>query len=397
MRLPFNPRWIIVTVILLLLAGGAIGGYWYYKNRPEHIYLAAQTYYNAGEEFRKKEQHQAAVENFERADQQLEMLLQPNRAPAYAARGWLLRYKTRIEQARSLAKVEDANNTPTDQRKSPEIQKLAVAAGAMAASLDPSNLEAHGSAMLDSYLRANDESGTRVGSLRSSRDRRGGCDPDRGPAGKSERGQESGRGPSAGAYFLVARHAWANGSKEAKPDEVLANVQEAHKWEQLSESRKDRWRTIDLEARAMERQADQLDKIPPHPSPTAKKDAETIRNELRKKMAGWLDRARLEVEGSDRPTAPNQPPQSGVVNLSNTEGRGFFAFLLQSIVQAETHDEVMERTEILLDAATKVTDKVVRPTNPPLLRRAATEAVAKVANSPDLPGAKSGDPPRRSN
>jgi hypothetical protein len=378
--LPFNPRWIIVTVIVLVLTGGAVGGYWYYRTRPDHIYTAAENYYKVGEELRAKDQHAAAVENFERADQQLEMLLQSNKAPAFAAKGWLLRYKTRIAEARSQAIVEEQEKTPAEQRKSPEIQRLAAQAGVKAANLDPTNLEAQ-SAMLDSYFRIDDldhavEYASKVTDAVTS------LNDEQLKKVKEDKNQVA---VIAGAYFLLARSAWGNGGKDAKPDDVLVYVQDAHKWEQISDSRKDRWRTIDLEAKALQRKADMLVNVP-RPPATAKKEADAIRNELRTKMLGWLDRARVEVEGSDRPTAPNQPPQSGVVNLSNTEGRGFFSFLLLAIDHAESRDEVMDRTQILLDAAEKVADKASADRAP--LLRAASDAVAKVANYPTLLGEK---------
>ncbi len=374
MRFPFNPRWIIVTVILLVLCGGAIGGYWYYRNKPEHIYQTAENYYKTAADFRAKDQHAAAVENYEKADQQLEMLLQPNRAPTFEAQAWLLRYKTRIESARSLAKVEEAANLPAEQRKALEMQNNAAVSGAKAATLNPSNLEAQ-SAMLDFYFRNDDfdhalpyadKIATLIGAMKEDQL-------------KAVQGDKSLVASVAGAYFLLARSGWGNG-RDVKPDEVLANVQEAHKWELLSDMRKERWRTIELEVRALQRKADLLDKGT-RPNLLAKKEAARIReDQLAPSMMIWLNRAHAEVEGNDRPAAPNQVPQSGVANLSNTDGRGFFDFLLLAIELAETRDEVGDRTEILLAAAEKITEKA--STDKPPLLRAASDAVAKVANFP---------------
>jgi predicted Zn-dependent protease len=355
-RLPvINFRFVFFSVlIVLLLAGGVFGWYWW-SNRPDYLFKSAVAYFQAADEARKKEDLVQARQCYESADKQLQTLLEPDKTPN-DSRAWMLRWKV-LEGLGRMAARDDSERS---------IKLLTEARiCAQRAARDPSNLEAQ--AVVLSYFFANDDFDHAEPYARSLVDH----------LGSNTLDLENPEGYIAGAFFVLARAA-LQPRPIAHPDEALDLIRSAAEWEQKGTAAKPlpRWRSIDIEARALKIKAEQAKgssspgkgKVPRGPQPSASE----LLGQLQSRMAPWVDRVRNELQ-TEKPASGDKPAQPELTTLSPTDTRGLLDFLLLSIEVAPDAAAVQERADLLLQVAEQVSSV---PNCPPHALRETARAVA---------------------
>jgi hypothetical protein len=149
----------------------------------------------------------------------------------------------------------------------------------------------------------------------------------------------------AAAHFLKARAALR--ADPPRPDEVLNHVKACMDLKKRAPARdeKERWREIDLEARALQLKAKEA-KTHALGGKGVKDDSMAI---LLQKVPEWIERAQEEkkkiaVSGDD-----NTPDQSIIVLSNPTNLEGLFSFLTLSIELSPTPEAVADRANLILD------------------------------------------------
>jgi predicted Zn-dependent protease len=328
-RLPYfiNFRTIALTVVLLLLIAGGAFGWSYWQNRPDNLYESALNDFHKAEKVRDTDVDKAKS-LYERADTQLRRLL--NKEPGMS-KAHLLQYKVLMP----LAKIEEKPNPKSAQAHFAE----AFAAGARAAALDKSNVEAQ-AIMLDGHFRNSDfakaypYARTLIDNL---------------PADESGIELDGFNDMVIGGYYVLALKAMD--SERPNPEqalEYLAASQKREKEKPGAGPAKPRWRAAALEVKALLVQAEAARK-----AGAGRPAAADATQKFKTHVADYVERARGELK-ENVPPSDGKPELPQLATLSVTNANGLIDLLLISLVAADDREMVQQRSELLLDVCDKL-------------------------------------------
>ncbi len=354
MRSFVNARFLVLSLLTVLVVGGGFYAWWWYSNRPDTLFTSAQQYYQEAEEARKLDDKPRAKKLYESADGKLQTLLSEKKAPGHIP-GWMLRAKVLTPLSNLLLADE--------RERALRVAGESFLCAKTVADRDPTQFEAQ-AIMIDHYLRpAIDEPDRAEGYARTLL---ANLPPTRPEIDKWEN-------YVAAAYFLLGRASLRPETR--KPDDALAHVRSAETWERETAKREPaaanavpRWRTIDVEAKALYMKSE----LDPKNRPGGRPVVGGPLAQLKDLMPAWIERARRELQETSVPASGDKPPQAVLPNLSPTNARGILGVLALGVTLAGDKPTVQDRADLLLQVCETMAQS--RDVNPHIPREAARYA-----------------------
>jgi len=325
---------VFVLIIALLLAGGA-GGYWWWKDQPKQLIASADQYFKQGEEALASDNSAAAKRAFLKADEKLARVLALNKDPKNSQAA-LRRFEVQTQLFTLYGKDDSQEAQVLREKARLEAQKCAQLAAA-----DKKYVQAQ-IRLLNLAFR-NDEIQDALTYAENLLD----VNADQNDALLSKYPIEL-----AAAHYLKGLAALQ--ADPPRPDETLTHVKACQEIEKQASSadEKQRWREIDLEARALQAKAKDA-KARGSTGKGARDDSMAV---LLAKIPDWVQRAQKEKDKVVVPASGQQPDRALIVLLHPSNMRGLFRFLNLSIDLAPTPEDAVDRANLILDYCQRLID-----------------------------------------
>jgi hypothetical protein len=319
---------VFVLILALLLAGGA-GGYWWWKDQPKQLIASADLYVKQGEEALVSENSAAAKQAFLKADEKLARVLALNKDPKNSQAA-LRRFEVQANLIKLYGKEDSPEAQVLREKARAEARKCAEIAAA-----DKKNVQAQ--VLLLNLAFRNDEFQDALTYAENLLD----VNADQDDALLTKYPIEL-----AAAHYLKGLAALQ--ADPPRPEETLTHVKACQEIEKQASSRdeKQRWREIDLEARALQVKAKDAKTRGSGVKKGVTDDSMAV---LLKKIPDWIQRAQEEKGKVVVPKSGEQPDRAMIVLLHPSNMRGLFKFLNLSIELAQTPEEAVDRANLILD------------------------------------------------
>jgi Tfp pilus assembly protein PilF len=354
-----NIRFLLLTLLVVVLAGGAVYGYRYWVTRPAYLYSSAESYYDRAtkayffspdEGAAKGNDKASARSDYERADQQLRLLLQRDKNNAKA---YFLRYRVLLQLLNIRREEANGKETPETSLLNQEMSNCLHEAS----ELDPECVEAHRT-LMNSPLGAIRDSGSEVIITSAPWAARIiELEPNQNSAGSWDTYTRD----QIDARFILAFKALHDRSQEKPfPEEALEHLKISKELQKKAGENPPlpRWRAVALEAHALALQAGLLGR-----GDKKLEKKQQAQKTLNEEMEVWLKRLEKELDAKDPGPVVNGRFTVGHLPMpqyrSATDLPGLLDFLRIAVLTApkgEKNEEApaLKRASLAMDVCKKL-------------------------------------------